>query len=374
MMTQVRMLAFVAGAIALTGVSAASVSRPADAGSAGLVEPAKVDCKIPTPCFAQRNGGRGAAIFAKSDHGNAVIATAPNGDALVGITHNPSEMNFTSASGVAGGDRDPGGLNSGVFGYTLAGAGNVGVTLNPSATSGLQSAGVIGADQSGDGGLLNVGVAGESRGIGVFAYSQAPLQPFGQQQYPALIAICSNGGLAMTANDGFVGGDVMSLDCSGNMILKGSVVQNGSPYIATHTVAGGDRVSYGAQQTRPAIEDDGEARLVDGVGYVRIDADFGSAIDVAKGYSVFITPEGPNQGLYVTAKTGLGFAVRENPGGRSTLAFAYRIVATPLGSGSDRLPTMSSVTATLYREAAVARRGAKMPGFLKHALRMPLPQ
>jgi hypothetical protein len=156
--------------------------------------------------------------------------------------------------------------------------------------------------------------------------------------------------------------------------LKGSLVQNGSPYIATHTVAGGDRVSFGAQQTRPAIEDDGEGRLVDGAGFVRIDAGFGSAIDFARGYSVFITPEGPNQGLYVTGKTEQGFAVRENPGGRSTIAFAYRIVASPVGSERDRLPAVGIVTAALYREAAGARRGAKIPGFLKHALGMRLPQ
>jgi hypothetical protein len=369
-----RILAYSAGALMLTGVSAASVSRPANAGSPSFVEPATFDCKGPAPCFARRNGGSGPGIFAKSAQGNSLIAVSPNGDGVVGITRNPSEMNFTTASGVAGGDLDPGGLNSGVFGFTLAGTGSVGVTQNQSATTGFQSAGVVGADQGGDTGLLNIGVAGESRGIGVFAYSQAPLQPMGQPQYPALIAICSNGGLAMTANDGFVGGDVMSLDCSGNMILKGSLMQNGSPYIATHTVAGGDRVSYGAQQTRPAIEDDGEGRLVDGSGYVPIDAEFGSAIDFARGYSVFITPEGPNQGLYVTGKTGQGFAVHENPGGRSTIAFAYRIVASPVGSARDRLPTVEAATATLYREAAGARRGAKMPGFLKHALGMRLPQ
>jgi hypothetical protein len=55
-------------------------------------------------------------------------------------------------------------------------------------------------------------------------------------------------------------------------------------------------------------------------------------------YSVSITPEGNSNGLYVSQKTLTGFAVRENNGGRSTLAFEYRIVAKPFGSNAKRLP------------------------------------
>jgi hypothetical protein len=86
------------------------------------------------------------------------------------------------------------------------------------------------------------------------------------------------------------------------------------------------------------MEDTGEARLVDGRAYVRIDAALANVIDSGAEFSVFITPEGDSRGLYVTQKSPSGFAVRENQFGRSTLAFAYRIVAKPYADESSRLP------------------------------------
>jgi hypothetical protein len=38
-----------------------------------------------------------------------------------------------------------------------------------------------------------------------------------------------------------------------------------------------------------------------------------------------------------------GFVVRENQGGRSSLAFSYRIVATPYDATLKRLPALASV-------------------------------
>jgi hypothetical protein len=86
------------------------------------------------------------------------------------------------------------------------------------------------------------------------------------------------------------------------------------------------------------MEDTGEAQLVDGRAYVRIDDALANVIDRGAEYSVFITPEGDNRGLYVTQKSPTGFAVRESQSGRSTLAFAYRIVAKPYADVSSRLP------------------------------------
>ncbi|HEY7980612.1 MAG TPA: hypothetical protein VID19_03945, partial [Candidatus Eremiobacteraceae bacterium] len=52
----------------------------------------------------------------------------------------------------------------------------------------------------------------------------------------------------------------------------------------------------------------------------------------------FVTPDGDNNGLYVTGKSAHGFIVREARGGRSTLAFDYRIVAKPIDENGARLP------------------------------------
>jgi hypothetical protein len=69
------------------------------------------------------------------------------------------------------------------------------------------------------------------------------------------------------------------------------------------------------------------------------------AIDSSRGYRVLITPDGDNRGLFVSNKGSAGFAVREAQGGRSTLAFDYRVVAYPIGGDAARLPPATVVHA-----------------------------
>jgi hypothetical protein len=59
---------------------------------------------------------------------------------------------------------------------------------------------------------------------------------------------------------------------------------------------------------------------------LRLDADFVKVVKVAD-YHVFATPEGDCRGLYVRRKSAKGFEVRELGGGKSNVAFFYRIVA-----------------------------------------------
>ena len=86
------------------------------------------------------------------------------------------------------------------------------------------------------------------------------------------------------------------------------------------------------------MEDIGEGQLVAGKAFVSLDPGFANVIDQRSTYVVFVSPEGPNQGLYVSQKTARGFEVIENPGGRSTIPFGYRIVAKPYGVTAARLP------------------------------------
>ena len=67
-------------------------------------------------------------------------------------------------------------------------------------------------------------------------------------------------------------------------------------------------------------------------------ADFRSTINTAAPYMVFLTPHGDNRGLFVASSGPQGFTIRESQSGRSTLAFDYRIVASPLGAAHPRLP------------------------------------
>jgi hypothetical protein len=58
---------------------------------------------------------------------------------------------------------------------------------------------------------------------------------------------------------------------------------------------------------------------------VRIDADFARVIRL-NDYHVFLTSRGDCRGLYVRRQGGASFEVREHAGGKSNVAFSYRIV------------------------------------------------
>ena len=99
--------------------------------------------------------------------------------------------------------------------------------------------------------------------------------------------------------------------------------------------------AFSSESTRATIEDTGRARLEGGEGAVRFDSAFASTIDAARGYQVFLTPNGETRGwLYVAEKYEGGFIVREGLHGRSSVYFDYRVVAHPYGASDARLPQL----------------------------------
>jgi len=73
------------------------------------------------------------------------------------------------------------------------------------------------------------------------------------------------------------------------------------------------------------FEDFGAARLKGGRAVVKLDADFAKVIRRGD-YHVFLTAKGDCGGLYVRRRGGARFEVRELGGGKSDVAFSYRIV------------------------------------------------
>ena len=73
------------------------------------------------------------------------------------------------------------------------------------------------------------------------------------------------------------------------------------------------------------FEDFGTAKLKRGRAVVKLDANFASVIKRGD-YRVFVTPEGDCRGLYVRGKRAASFEARELAGGKSSVAFSYRIV------------------------------------------------
>lgn len=56
-----------------------------------------------------------------------------------------------------------------------------------------------------------------------------------------------------------------------------------------------------------------------------------------------MTANGDTHGLFVATKTLGGFIVRESQGGRSTVTFDYRIMATAAGQTGQRMAVISGV-------------------------------
>jgi hypothetical protein len=172
----------------------------------------------------------------------------------------------------------------------------------------------------------------------IFAYSQSTPGP---NAAPTLLVDDQNGGPIMLATNGST--NEMSLDGSGNMILAGTLTQNGTPVVNHQQPNGFGVGTYAAQQTMKTVEDLGEAQLQNGQAYVRLDSAYASVIDSQHRYLVFITPQGNCKGLYVTQKSPSGFAVEEMNQGQSSIAFDYRIVGESREANGGRLPLIPPI-------------------------------
>jgi hypothetical protein len=184
-----------------------------------------------------------------------------------------------TASGVLGTSD----TQNGVFGICGPPGPPVPNTSNIAAVVGSsdQQHGVIGTSNA------NVGVIGFSNNIGVLGYTTTP------------------GALA-----GFFIGDVQVTGA------KAAVV----PFPdGTH------RALYCMESPELWFEDFGEAKLARGRAVVKLDSHFAKVIKTGD-YRVFVTPEGDCGGLYVHRKRAANFEIRELAGGKSGIAFSYRIV------------------------------------------------
>jgi hypothetical protein len=308
-------------------------------------------CRAKIPCMNVSNRGAGTGL----------IATSAAGVGIGGVTNNKSTKDSYGTNGVEGVDAatDGGQQNIGVLGVSVTSNGVEGVTNNPSLTSPFGRAAVFGIDGSTDGGSRNWGTAGYSKnGTGILGLSFAAPQASGGQFASALLAVCGNGGSSIEGADGPLPSANLFLlaDCSGNLTLEGTVTTGTPPLVVTKRTVGPAVGAYVPRETEPTIEDFGEARLASGRADVALGRDFATTIAQDASYLVFITPEGDSHGLYVTEKTSRGFAVRESQGGRSTMAFSYRVVSRPLGALQARLPRLAA--SAVGKSAGLAHRSA----------------
>jgi hypothetical protein len=114
---------------------------------------------------------------------------------------------------------------------------------------------------------------------------------------------------------------------------------------------------YAMESSENWFEDFGSGELRDGVGDVALDPTFALTVNTGTPYHVFLTPSGDCQGLYVTRKTATGFQVRELRGGKSNIAFDYRVVAKRRGYEDLRMAQLEADAETVQtiREVVQSR-------------------
>ncbi len=306
-------------------------------------------CSSTSACFSAAqsapSGSSGAGFHGSAVNSAGVRGTSTNGAGTLGQSASGSimypgvegESTNNNGSDVAGGF----GL-TGISGtapaygvYALGGAAVYGqTTYTGNDHTGNFGNGIVGSDELTSVPDYNAGVYGSSvKGIAIKAVTGNNANGD---------ATTSGNGVALEATNYNTGGIGAILgNPSGSLTVANGTTNllkdAGGKFVVDYS--GSEKIAYGARTTAPSIEDVGGGQLVQGSAYVRLDSDLADVIDRRIEYRVFITPDGDSNQLYVTQKSPAGFLVREAHGGRSTIAFDYRIVAKPFDENGRRLAT-----------------------------------
>jgi hypothetical protein len=276
------------------------------------------------------SGGYGVEGVSSDFSLGGVLGTATTGDGVDASATVGSGVYATSSSGVA--VRAESGSNYGVLAHSesdyavYAASVNFDSIFSQSSINGGR--GVIGETVGPNGsGVYGVNSGTTGTGVGTYGYGYAGVdgQARDSSSY-AIIGASSSGATVFSVDDG------------------GNISNTGTLSSIVPLKRGETGRAFVPKSTMQTIEDFGSGSLVAGTGIVHLDPAFAQMID-AGGYEVFLTPQGDNRGLYIAQKTASSFVVRESQGGRSTLAFDYRVVAKQYGHAADRASIASSGTA-----------------------------
>jgi len=128
---------------------------------------------------------------------------------------------------------------------------------------------------------------------------------------------------------------------------------------------------YAVHSTENWFEDFGSGQLKEGSTHVALDETFAGTVNAGIEYHVFLTPNADCKGLYVAEKTESGFEVRELGGGRSSVAFDYRIVAKRRGFETVRMEDLTQQEQA--RQARLAERARRLAQVKANPLPAPNP-
>jgi hypothetical protein len=239
-----------------------------------------------------------AGVFGLADKGSAIFGFSRGGNGVMGVTANGLPAVYGAAfqgEGVSGYSE----WSDGLDGYSRNHVGIRGVsrTDGPKIPDPVTIAGVIGTS-----GSLHGVIGTSNANVGVYGYSSGNVGVTGATDNPQSYA-------------GVFKGNVYVLGTF-NAITKNAVV----PF-----PDGSQRLLHCMESPEHWFEDFGSAKLARGRAVVKLDANFVKVIK-SDDYRVFVTPEGNCHGLYVRHKSANSFEVHELTGGKSSVAFSYRIV------------------------------------------------
>jgi hypothetical protein len=109
---------------------------------------------------------------------------------------------------------------------------------------------------------------------------------------------------------------------------------------------------YAVESPENWFDEYGGGTLSDGAASVALEPTFAQTVNTTVEYHVFLTPKGDCEGLYVTNETPAGFEVHELRGGRSSVAFDYKIVAKRKGYENIRLADKTKMVNGMTARAA----------------------
>jgi hypothetical protein len=255
-------------------------------------------------------GGLGVMGAAKSSTGTGVYGFAGS---VVPSTVAPTGTGVYGAGptqGVYG--TSPGGTGIGVVGQTSSNIGVTGVATGA-------GTGVYGSSGS------FVGAYGTSGpGIGIFGTTATGIGVYGH-----------------TSAGGFAGYFEGTTTVIGTFTVMGGAKSAGIRF-----PDGSIRRLYCQESPEPWFEDFGRGTVEGGKATeIALDPDFVATIK--DDYDVFLTPYGDSKGLFVSKKETGRFAVQEQQGGTTKLAFSYRVVARRRDEVGKRLEKITLPTTQL---------------------------
>ena len=251
-----------------------------------------------------------AGVFGTGIYVTGVAGTSVNNIGVYGQAGDPPPVLSTDLT-----------VTAGVFGLSNDRPGVLGISSYAPAAVGVS--------------FLNTGVTGVS-GVpgpqvpntidhlaGVLGTSGYYLGVLGTSSNEAGVAGYSANAVGVYGESGGTGPNAYAGFFRGNLRVTGAI-QAGTKDAIVPFPDGSHRLLHCMESPEHWFEDFGAAKLRRGRAMVKLDVDFAKVIKRGD-YKVFLTPEGDCRGLYVR-KSAASFEVREFAGGKSSIAFSYRIV------------------------------------------------